>query len=46
MRSMPAIERQPLPGMLRMWVGDGGPCVSCPTATLLLALGTATCASA
>jgi hypothetical protein len=26
--SVPGIERQPLPGLLRLWVGDGGTCES------------------
>lgn len=42
----PAAERQPLPGMLRMWAGDGGPCDGCASATLQLSLGAKTCASA
>lgn len=39
----PAAERQPLPGLLRLWAGDGGTCSSCPTSTLQLSLGTQTC---
>jgi beta-glucosidase len=41
--TVPGAPRQPLPGLLRMWAGDGGPCEGCPTATLKLTRGEASC---
>jgi hypothetical protein len=40
----PAAARQPLPGQLRLWAGDGGVCEGCPSAVLQLSLGGQTCA--
>ena len=44
--AVPGADRQPLPGLLRVWSGDGGQCAACPTATLQLSLGAVTCAAA
>jgi beta-D-xylosidase 4 len=40
---VPGAARQALPGLLRLWAGDGGPCDGCPTATLGLTRGAAVC---
>jgi beta-glucosidase len=39
----PAAARQPLPGLLRLWAGDGGVCEGCAGAVLGLTLGGAGC---
>jgi hypothetical protein len=36
---VPGVERQAVPGLQRVWVGDGGVCAGCPSATIALALG-------
>jgi beta-glucosidase len=42
----PGAARQPLPGLLRLWAGDGGTCDGCPSATVELVLGSsANCSS-
>ena len=42
---LPGINRQIAPGILRMWVGDGGVCSNCPTFNLPMVLGTKACPS-
>ena len=43
--AIPGVERQPMPGRVKIWVGDGSPCTDCPSSTLELALGDTTCAN-
>ena len=40
---VPGVERQAFPGLLRVWVGDGGICNGCASTTLQLTLGRNTC---
>ena len=42
---VPGVERQAFPGLLRVWAGDGGPCVGCPSSMIDLVLPSGGCVS-